>query len=281
MQFSIKRLDLLHPEAPGNKYFKLKYNLLKARERRAKCIVSVGGPFSNHLHALASACAREGIKCIGLVHGICPPVLSPTLQDCESMGMQLEFIERSWYALRNDEAFKQWVHEKWQEAYFVPEGGSNYLGLNGCMEILSPHDRTDVDTIVVPVGTGTTLGGILLSCHTNQRILAFPALRDESLPKRLEQQLYWALVDEELASDLAARVEWVWDYTFGGFAKCPPELKLFIEQKASEGLPLDRVYTSKMIFGLEEMTRRGLIGEEERVLAIHTGGLQGNRRLKN
>lgn len=272
----IKRLDLLHPEAPGNKYFKLKYNLLKAREKGAQRLVTVGGPYSNHLHATAATCQHEGLPCVGLVHGVRPPKLSPTLLDCEAWGMELIFIEREWYALRNSEAFKQWVHETFRPCHFVPEGGSNYLGLNGCMEILDDHDK-NYHTLAVSVGTGTTLAGILLTAGTNQRILAFPALKDDSLPERLHQHLLWATFDEEIAEDLSSRVEWVWDYTFGGFAKCPPELKDFMKLKASAGLPLDRVYTAKMLYGLEAMVANGKIAIAETVLAIHTGGLQGNR----
>lgn len=278
MKLHIKRLDLLHPAAPGNKYFKLKYNLMKAKEVGATTIVTVGGPFSNHLHAVAASCREAEIECIGLVHGQKPAVLSHTLADCMNWGMKLEFIEREWYAQRDTEAFKQWVRETFELSYFIPEGGSNFLGVNGCMEILTKEDKL-FDTLAVPVGSATTLAGLVLTAHPRQRIFAFAALRDEALPEKLEKQLYYTLMDAELAADFAARIEWVFDYTFGGFAKTTPELLAFMEQQAQQGLPLDKVYTSKMIFGLHELAEKGKIGPDETVLAIHTGGLQGNRGL--
>lgn len=278
MELHIKRLDLLHPDAPGNKYFKLKYNILKAREKGATRIVTVGGPFSNHLHATAAVCHREGIACTGIVRGEEPGVLSPTLRDCLAWGMELEFMERSAWDECNTEAFRQEVHARFPMSWFIPEGGNNYLGINGCMEILDVDDKA-FDTLAVSVGTGTTLAGLLLTAGSHQRILAFPATNDFSLKERLRQALFWTLVDEELADELADRVEWIYDFTFGGFARVTAELEAFMAAEAAQGLPLDRVYTSKMVFGLRRMANEGRIGRDERVLAIHTGGLQGNRPL--
>lgn len=280
MQLTVKRLDLLHPAAPGNKYFKLKYNLLKAREKGAEQVVTVGGPFSNHLHATAASCRQAEISCIGIVRGEQMPVLSETLRDCLAMGMRLEFMEREAYDECNSEAFKQQIHARFPSSYFIPEGGSNYLGVNGCMEILDDTDRR-FDTLAVPVGTGTTLAGLLLTAAPHQRILAFPALNDYGLPERLHETLYWTTMDEELATELVARVEWFYDFTFGGFAKVNTELLEFMDDKLqNQNLPLDRVYTSKMVFGLHALSARGDIKADEQVCAIHTGGLQGNRPLR-
>lgn len=280
MKLSIKRLDLLNPTAPGNKYFKLKYNLLKAKELGCEVIVTPGGPFSNHLHATAHTCFTNGLRSVGLVHGTRPEQLSPTLKDCEEWGMELHFIERALYAERDTEGFKHWVHEQYPLAYYIPEGGKNYLGINGCMEILDDGDKAN-EHLTVGVGTGATLCGVLLSAQSNNKIHAFPALKDSQLPKNIENMLYWFLMDRELAQELCARVVWHWDYTFGGFAKMPPELESFIEQNADEGLPLDRVYTSKMMYGLKDLAAKGYFSPDDTVLAIHTGGLQGNRPLGN
>lgn len=279
MELHVKRLDLIHPEAPGNKYYKLKYNILKAKEKEATRVVTVGGPFSNHLHATAAVCHREGIACTGIVRGEEPAVLSQTLRDCLAWGMELEFMDRDDWDECNTEAFKQEVHARFPRSWFIPEGGNNFLGVNGCMEILSADDKR-YDTIAVPVGTGTTLAGLLLTAGSSQRILAFPATNDFSLKERLRQSIFWTVVDEELTDDLIGRVEWIYDFTFGGFARLTPELEAFMAAEAARGLPLDRVYTSKMVFGLRRMADDGRIGHDERVLAIHTGGLQGNRTLE-
>jgi 1-aminocyclopropane-1-carboxylate deaminase/D-cysteine desulfhydrase-like pyridoxal-dependent ACC family enzyme len=273
----VKRLDLLHPETPGNKFFKLKYNLAKAKSLNAAQVVTVGGPYSNHLHATANACKAHQLPCIGIVRGEEPKQLSPTLQDCRAAGMRLMFMPRADYDECNTAMFKQQVHDRYPRSYFIPEGGNNYLGVNGCMEILNDHDRSR-HTLAVPVGTGTTLAGLLLTSSPRQRVLAFPALNDYSLPNRLRETLFWALVDDELADELAARVEWVYAFTFGGFARTTDVLDGFIDEQAASGLPLDRVYTAKMIYGLHAMAAEQRIKENETVLAIHTGGLQGNRK---
>lgn len=287
MEIEVKRLDLSHPEAPGNKFFKLKYNLLKAVDRKATRLVSVGGAYSNHLHALASVCnaippswnlglpAGCKIACTGIVRGEEAPTLSPTLSDCREWGMDLHFISRVDYQEVNSQSFKEWVYEQWPGAYFIPEGGSNYLGVNGCMEMLEAPDKA-FDYIAVPVGTGCTLAGLLLAADSRQRMMAFPALNDSSLPERVKETLYWTVMDRELVDTLMERVDWVWDYTFGGFAKVSPDLTAFMEEQALVDLPLDRVYTSKMLFGLHDMKRKGHLAGKT-VLAMHTGGLQGNR----
>lgn len=278
MELTVKRLDLHYPEAPGNKYFKLKYNLLKAQESKAHRVVTVGGPFSNHLHAVAASCRQAAIPCTGIVRGERPEKLSPTLIDCLNWGMELEFMPREEYDDHRSEAFKQAIRARFQQSYFIPEGGNNYLGINGCMEILNADDRL-YDAIAVPVGSGTTLAGIALTAAPHQRLLAFPATRDEELPQRVRERLYWTLMDDELADALTARMEWFNDYTFNGFARVTPELEDFMRTSEARGLPLDRVYTAKMIYGLNDLARRGVIAKEERVLALHTGGLQGNRRV--
>ncbi len=278
MKLTVKRLDLLYPEAPGNKYFKLKYNLLKAKESGAQRVVTVGGPFSNHLHAVAASCRQAELKCTGIVRGDRPKQLSPTLVDCLNWGMELEFMPREQYDEHRSEAFKHAVRARYPMSYFIPEGGNNYLGVNGCMEILSADDRT-FEAIAVPVGSGTTLAGIALTAAPRQRLLAFPATRDEALPQRVRDALYWTLMDEELADALTARMEWFDAYTFKGFARVTPELERFMRTSEAEGLPLDRVYTAKMLFGLHDLAQQGVLAENERVLAIHTGGLQGNRRV--
>lgn len=278
VELTVKRLDLIYPEAPGNKYFKLKYNLLKAQESKAKRIVTVGGPFSNHLHAVAASCRKAEILCTGIVRGERPEKLSPTLIDCLNWGMELEFMPREHYDEHRSEAFKQAVRARYQQSYFIPEGGNNYLGVNGCMEILNADDRQH-DAIAVPVGSGTTLAGIALTSAHHQRLLAFPATRDKDLPARVRESLYWTLMDEELADALSARMEWFDDYTFNGFARLTPELEDFMNSSEEKGLPLDRVYTAKMMFGLYDLVKRGVIAQGESVLAVHTGGLQGNRPL--
>ncbi|MFN0032686.1 MAG: 1-aminocyclopropane-1-carboxylate deaminase/D-cysteine desulfhydrase, partial [Flavobacteriales bacterium] len=167
---SIRRLDLLHQLIGGNKYYKLKYNIEAVMRNDHKTLLTFGGAYSNHLHATAAAGKLYGFKTIGIVRGeeLGDSVLSPTLQFARECGMRLEFVLRSAYAEKETEEFKGWLHEEFGAFHLVPEGGSNFLGINGCMEILSEEDKTDYDVVCCACGTGATLAGIVLSLGEGQ-----------------------------------------------------------------------------------------------------------------
>ena len=277
LELFIKREDLLHEQLSGNKIYKLHGHLLEAARVRATRLVSFGGYYSNHLHALAAVGAALNLRTTGIVRGHQPPVLSPTLQDCRDWGMQLTFISRRDYARIRQADCVTGIPGDYTNAYLIPEGGAGRCGAIGCGPILTALrqslDLSDA-TVCIPCGSGTSLAGLLGASRANERLLGFAALRlGSDLPE------YRAGVERLLAgqSDTAS-----WDITdefaCGGFARVSPELLQFMRHfEAQTGIPLDPVYTGKMMFGIIRLAQRGFWPAGHRIVAIHTGGLQGRR----
>ena len=270
----VKREDLLFPNLSGNKYRKLKYNLEAAQTSGHKTLITFGGAFSNHLHATAAAGKEYGFRTIGLVRGeeLGEKPFNPTLSQAAEWGMKLIFISRKDYKLKTDPEFLKTLMQHYGPAYPIPEGGTNELAVRGCSEILTQEDR-NFSHICCPVGTGGTLAGLSRSAQPGQRILGYPALKAPDFQKELDT---WISADNW---------ELIPDYHFGGYGKVNKELIDFINDfKQKTGIPLDPVYTGKMLFGILADIRYGRLSAGSRVLAIHTGGLQGiagmNMQLK-
>jgi 1-aminocyclopropane-1-carboxylate deaminase len=264
----IKRDDLLHPVISGNKWRKLKYNLDEALSLGTDTIISMGGAYSNHLHALAYTGKVLGLKTIGIIRGERPTPLTPTLLDMENWGMELRFISRSDY--RHYRNYKRWHDLPGLKPYqyWLPEGGANSLALRGIAELA---DEIDIpyDTLCVACGTGTTLAGLINAVSGQISVLGFAALKNaDFLRSDVQSLLSGEFHDWEIFQD----------YHFGSFAKLNPELALFMarfEQKTS--IPLEPVYTGKMLYGLYDLIAKGYFKPGQRIIAVHTGGLQGTR----
>lgn len=256
----VKRDDLIHPVISGNKWRKLKYNLEAARKVGQTNILSYGGVFSNHLHALAYAGKEFGFKTIAIVRGEDDPG-NPTLMDLRAAGMKLIFISREDYRQKKEKDFhKRYISE---DVFVIPEGGANELGIQGFFD-LSLETGTDFTDIFVPVGSGTTLSG-LIRAFPQSRIHGIMAVRDAALVKYFKDLNNPNLYIHE-------------NFTFGGFAKVDNDLLKFKEDFEKEfEIKTDLVYTSKMFFAIFALAGTGLFKAEDRILAIHTGGLQGNR----
>lgn len=245
------RLDLLHPEVSGNKWFKLKYNLEAAGNRR---ILTFGGAYSNHIAATAAACSLMGIPCTGIIRGERPAVLSHTLQQAAAKGMQLEFVSREAYRLKSTADYP--------DAYIIPEGGNNEAGVKGCREILALADTGSFTHILCACGTGTTLAGLISSALPHQQVWGYVVLKGA----------------EYLQNEMPAGNNWqlVHDYHGGGYAKTSPALFDFINQFYRDTkIPLDIVYTAKLVYGFSQSH----FPPGSKILLIHTGGLQGNLSL--
>ncbi len=275
----MKREDELHPHISGNKFRKLKYNLEEATDRGFHTLLTFGGAYSNHISALAYAGRMKGFKTIGIIRGdeleVRPDLVkeNPTLSFAANMGMQLEFVSRELYRSRHEEDFIALLRQRFGDFYLVPEGGTNELAMRGCEEILTQEDK-DFDYVCVAVGTGGTMTGLINSVSESQRVLGFPSLKGDFL-------------DKEIAKNAIRTENWslVNDYHFGGYAKINEKLISFINQfYRSTTIPLDPVYTGKMMYGLLDMIRNKRFEKGCRILAIHTGGLQGiegmNQKLK-
>ena len=262
----IKREDKLHPFISGNKYRKLKYNLQEAKKQNASCLLTFGGAYSNHIAATAFAGKENGIKIIGVIRGEELATKwqdNPTLTFAHKNGMEFEFVSREAYRDKENPKFLNRFKEKYSNAFILPEGGANALGVKGCEEILTPKDA-NFDLICCAVGTGGTIAGIINAAQSHQKVLGFPALKGDFLNediRKFVRNKNWKLQT---------------DYHFGGYAKINEELIHFINEfKNNTGVQLDPIYTGKMLFGIFDMIKTNKIVEGSSILAIHTGGLQG------
>ncbi len=274
-KLSMLREDEIHVDISGNKWRKLKYNMQKANHLKYKMVLTFGGAFSNHIAATAAAGREYGIQTIGLIRGEERLPLNPTLARATSDGMRIEYISRSDYRMKEDYDYIDSLRIRYGRFLLIPEGGTNYLGINGCMEILN-EETDDYDLIVVPVGTGGTLTGIALSIKEEQSILGFSALKGVDYEPFMKNGIANFLQNEEEKNQILSRITILQDVQFGGYAKINKELMDFIREfKEEQHILLDPVYTAKMMFGLIQMIEKGLLSNYKNILAIHTGGLQG------
>ncbi len=276
LTLSIKREDLIHPFISGNKYRKLKYNLLQAQQEKQTTLLTFGGAFSNHIAAVAAAGKEYGFRTIGIVRGEeleGKVAENPTLQFARNCGMELDFISRETYRRKEDPAFLENLHQKWSSFYLLPEGGTNALAVKGCQEILNEADA-EFDFICCAVGTGGTISGLINSTKSHQKVLGFPALKGDFLNEEIRKfatNNRWELIKE---------------YHFGGYGKITPELVGFINKQFLETkVPFDPIYTGKMFFGVLDLIQKNYFPKGSKILLIHTGGIQGiqgmNIQLKN
>ena len=275
----MKREDELHPYISGNKYRKLKYNLIEAKAAGANTLLSFGGAFSNHISALAYAGKKYGFQTIGVIRGEelgadleMTLKNNTTLQQAFENGMRFKFISRANYRYKQTDDFIAALREEFGNFYLVPEGGTNDLAIKGCEEILTEMDQ-DYDFICVAAGTGGTISGLINSAFDRQKILGFPSLKGVFLEDEIEK-----------LSPAKKNWELIHDYHFGGYAKINENLISFINDFYQQTtIPLDPVYTGKMMFGIADMIKNKYFNRNCKILAIHTGGLQGisgmNQRL--
>jgi 1-aminocyclopropane-1-carboxylate deaminase len=260
------REDQIHPIVSGNKFRKLKYNLLAAKEDNMNTLLTFGGAYSNHIAAVAAVGKEFGFKTIGIIRGeeIADKVdENPTLSLAMAHGMQLEFISRDSYRDKNKSFFIDELKMKYGDFYFIPEGGTNSLAVKGCAEILS-EITINYDYICVAVGTGGTIAGIINASQAEQTIIGFSALKGNFQKK------------EVLKYTNKRNFEITDRYCFGGYAKIDTGLVRFINEfYLLTNIPLDPVYTGKMMYGILNLIKREEFNKNSRILAVHTGGLQG------
>lgn len=276
----IKREDEIHPVISGNKFRKLKYNMLEALSRGEDKLLTFGGAFSNHIPAVAEAASIFDVKCIGVIRGDelqhkQSKLLqqNATLAFAHQKGMQFYFETRENYRLKHTTAQIEKYNNLFGKTYFIPEGGTNNLAIEGCKEIVVKEDA-NFDFICCSAGTGGTAAGIIEASLPHQKTIAFSALKGDFLSEEIKKwttKSNWCLQT---------------DFHFGGYAKVSNELIQFINQFYIQyKIPLDPVYTGKMLFGLFQLIKTGYFSENTRILAIHTGGLQAiesmNQKLNN
>ena len=272
----LKREDLLHPIVSGNKFRKLKYILKKTISNKIPVIATFGGAFSNHLSATAAAGKKLGLKTIGFVRGEewkNKIMKSSTLSFCHSQDMKLVCLSRKAYSKKESSFEVIQTLRKFPKFRLIPEGGTEPLGVKGCSEILNSKDL-EFDIICSSLGSGGTIAGLIKASSNDQKILGFNALINPSI--------------SEVISTYTTKNNWEInsDYTFGGFAKTPRKLIEFMNSFYDKyRIPLDPIYTGKMLFAIFELIKKNKWKRGTKILAIHTGGLQGiasiNSKLKN
>jgi 1-aminocyclopropane-1-carboxylate deaminase len=280
-QLFIKREDQIHPLVSGNKFRKLKYNLKEALDQKKTTLLTFGGAFSNHILATAIAGKSTGFKTIGIIRGDELGVdlektfaSNSTLRNASKHGMQFDFVSRETYRNKTSIEFTEILQKKYGDFYCIPEGGTNSLAVKGCEEILTKED-SQFDYICSCVGTGGTISGIINNAKNHQKVLGFPVLKGDFLENEIlkyaKKQENWELNN---------------DYHFGGYGKYSDELIHFINRfKSQTDIPLDPIYTGKMMFGVLDMINKKRFPNGSKILIIHSGGIQGiagfNHRLKS
>ncbi len=265
----IKRDDEIHPKIAGNKWRKLKYNLAEAKARKLSTLVTFGGAFSNHIAATAAAGKAFGFQTIGIIRGEAVLPLNPTLQLAHDYGMQFHFVDRATYRTPDRLALAQSLYP--QPFYFIPEGGTNHLAIKGCMEIVkeTQHQLEEQpDYYALACGTGGTIAGVIEGLQGKAQVLGFSALKGDFLKAEVRTLLSQTYTNWTINTD----------YHFGGYAKFKPALIDFINDfKQTQGIPLEPIYTGKMLYGILDLVQHDYFPKGSRILAIHTGGLQGIR----
>ena len=279
IELYIKREDEIHPFVSGNKFRKLKYNIQEAKKTNKNTLLTFGGAFSNHIVATAVAGYLTDFKTIGVIRGEelgldVTETLSKntTLKNSYEHNMQFEFVSRELYRKKLEDSFINNLKEKYGDFYLIPEGGTNDLAIKGCEEILTVSDAK-FDYICCAVGTGGTISGVINASSKHQKVIGFPALKGDFLfddIKKLTSKSNWSLQT---------------NYHFCGYAKYTDELIRFINDfNKDTGVLLDPIYTVKMIFGILDMIKKNQFKKGSKILAIHTGGIQGiegfNQKLK-
>jgi 1-aminocyclopropane-1-carboxylate deaminase len=266
----ILRLDAIDPVISGNKWFKLKYYLQAALENNKKQVLTFGGAWSNHIVATACAAKKAGFASIGIIRGEAAEIRSAALQTATACGMQLVFVSRELYNQKKNPAFISGILQQYGHPYIIPEGGEGGPGIRGAGEILNLVKKEDYTHIICAVGTGTQLAGLAGSTAGYQQIIGIPVLKG-----------FDSWQSPYISKETMHRVYILPGYHMGGYAKKNEELLRFMNRFYSEtGIPTDWVYTGKLFFAISDLLKKDYFPAGSKLLAIHSGGLQGNDSLE-
>lgn len=271
----IKREDLIHPYISGNKWYKLKYNLIEARKLGYNKLLTFGGAYSNHIYATASAGKEFGFETVGVIRGEAHQPLNPTLSFAKSCGMQLHYLDRKSYRIKYSEDIITLLKNKFGDFYLIPEGGSNYLAVKGCAEIIEGIKKP-FDFICTACGTGGTIAGLSLGLKSNSKAIGFSVLKGGHFLKNNVKNFHLDLGKTNLAN-----WEIITDYHFGGYAKTTKDLNDFCKDfKHKYKIEIEPIYTGKMLWGIFDLIKKNYFPENSTIIALHSGGLQGLSGLK-
>lgn len=275
VEVKVKRDDLLHNIISGNKWRKLKYNIEKLKEGNYHGALTFGGSYSNHIHAFAYACKLNNIPCIGVIRGEAQYANNFTLGWARHWGMQCHFVDRKTYRRRFETDFITELNALYPNYFVIPEGGSNALAIPGVAEVVAElNQQADFDTLMTPVGSGGTLAGLIsgdsVAKRKQHKILGIAVLKQADylvkeikalLPKSALQHTNWQLLTQ---------------FHRGGYSKFSTlDAERIIEFNQQTGVTFEPVYSGKMILALLDLLAQGYFKPQERIVLLHTGGLQG------
>ena len=263
------RLDLLHPIVSGNKFYKLQFYIAAAIENGVSKVASFGGPYSNHIVALAYTAKEAGLKSIGYIRTNADEPITPSLKDAKAYGMELVYLGRTDFQSKKASILQS--SEAMTDFYFIDEGGYGTIGAKGAATILTEQNTVHYDYIICAVGTGTMLAGCINAASPNQKIIGIPVLKNEG---SIESEINALIEDKNRTYTLLLQ------FHQGGYAKTNPMMLDFMNRLwDTEKIPTDIVYTSKLLFGVEQLIQENYFEKDASILVIHSGGLQGNRSL--
>lgn len=270
VEVQVLRLDQVHPEVSGNKFYKLRYNLQQATSQNHRHVLTFGGAYSNHIYATAAAAKEVGLASIGIIRGELLDAQNPTLAFARAAGMNLLGISREHYREKNQAEFLENLRKQFGDFYLIPEGGTNALAIQGTREILT-GSHSEFSHVLTPIGTGGTFAGIAASLLSHQKLLGISALKGEGIREEMTDLLNAEGIQSPGILEVFTQ------YHQGGYAKWTTKLIDFIRWFWDAfGIPLDPIYTGKMAFACWDLLQQNYFPPGSRILLIHTGGLQGN-----
>lgn len=276
VQLHLARIDKIDPYISGNKWYKLKYNLEEAKSSGFKSILTFGGAYSNHIYSTAAAAKADGLKSIGMIRGEEIRPLNSTLKFASEHGMELHYISRGEYRKKREPEFINALRERFGKFYLIPEGGSNELAVKGVADLIDDVGA-HYDYWLTPVGTGGTLAGLISGLQGKNKLVGISALKGAK--GGLEEDVSGIL--KKTGNEQLKNWSIFHDYHFGGYAKIDQQLIGFIlDFKILNGVLLDPIYTAKMMFGIYDLISKNYFPRDSKILALHTGGLQGWNGMK-
>jgi 1-aminocyclopropane-1-carboxylate deaminase len=263
------RLDVLHPIVSGNKFYKLRFYIAEAIENGVSTVASFGGPYSNHIVALAFTAKEAGLKSIGYIRTNMDEPITPSLAEAKAYGMELVYLGRTDFQTKKASILQTNLAKS--DTYLINEGGYGTIGARGAATILSENETGHYDYIVCAVGTGTMFAGIVHAALPHQKVVGITVLKNEG---SIEAEINALLEDKNRPYTLLHQ------FHQGGYAKTNPSMIAFMNRLwDTEKIPTDIVYTSKLLFGVEQLLQENYFEKDASILVIHSGGLQGNRSL--
>jgi len=262
----------LHPIVSGNKFYKLRFYITAAIENGVSKVASFGGPYSNHIVALAFTAKEAGLKSIGYIRTNADEPMTPSLAEAKAYGMELVYLGRSDFQSKKASILE--TSDVKSDTYLIDEGGYGAIGAKGAATIFTENDTANYDYIICAVGTGTMLAGCINAVSLNQKIIGIPVLKNEG---SIENEINALLVNDYKKNRPYTLMH---QFHQGGYAKTNPTMIDFMNKLwDTEKIPTDIVYTSKLLFGVEQLIQENYFEKDASILVIHSGGLQGNRSL--